>query len=1329
MDNEFEKKILRGAIKVVKFLIFGPLFWVIVAAVLITILLAAIKYYLTLDDSKYKNEDSSNVPYNAYKDISSVKVNEDGSITLDTSPQELWDKLVKANSRISTYLSGPKALAKMMNAELITQFPNTRSNPDEDIDWDAITDVNATTSQGIIKFKRNMISTRKNLSQDMLNQLTEEYEKYRKEAEEKKAAEKNDIDNSIKDIDKYTVRKNGDGSYNIGGATVPAGTSFDKVFDQCMQPNTTNKITIKRMYNSENIDGPSILIGAEEYYEGEPVGKTGKYSDASDILDMVEGRIGPITLKVEDNKEQGVYEVGNARIEKDFLPNIGAKLFGEKLGDKLVGEITIEKRSYGHLIFNGEDIEKSDEYSNYQDARKMFDKIVGPNLDKVREITKNRIEQANKQNEAIDTGDGASVSFADWMVSQDEGYIQDTDGLWHQESTTMTYASPKDFEKYIDDFKATHSEEAKKEMLSHYTIEKGNGTYSRYGGTIESGVSEGKALKSLKNVLFIGDSYTDRLRWVVNRKNLLTEANQKAFEGIPDENFKAVGSQHARYWLENWGQIDSMDESKIDGVIVLLGANDRESNDPNKSKMKELIDRLEAKFRGKPIYIQKVFPVGPQYTTMSIEEINRQIDEYNNVIKEYCDSIDGVYFIDTTTGYVKDGLLDPNLTADGLHINETDHDMWVQNILKNVVVASDTPEGKGSDDKSKDNKESDKETDKNKKEEDKKEKKSTTSSSGNVVGRNPEFGEGYLSPPSPYGQGCWGQCTWFAWGRFYEIYGYSPGFSGNGGTCVAELLKANGDKFYKSDKPVTGAVFSLYDYDECGHVGIVIDVDEDGEGYTVQEGNLDIVSNPWNEAINDWREMHYDSPAAQAGIYGGEIIFANPHDVPKIEGSSSAGSTSGGSKSSGSTHVVKIATYREVVTSYETNIPGESSYTTSRIDVITNTVDYQQMVKAYAMPFDYLWDLLTLTENEEFVMALVDLIYDSEIIFSVNDSLSTSTSTNAREYIERVVEGVINPGSSALDNIQTSDVRRYAVTTTVTTTLNTKVDVTKANVWIVEYNRDVNFKEQKVEKPTTQENELDDDRSKEIIKSEEKEESKETNRIEQKESVTTQTLIAEYCTEAPNVRPKIRQVFLKPNERGPDGFRYDEKNFVTLLLTYPAAKNAILDGASWLFEMLEQNDSTKDIFVDLTKYLLYATTKKDIYGVTEFDFSIYDPDKMQGVSSLDGEYKGNRIEVKIWCALRRAGYSEEATAGILGNIWQECKFDPADDNGFSIGIVQWETYRSDLEGYGEVTGKGWQDLDVQLNYLLAELSMKQGVLEGGYPRHPVLPEVGDYRSI
>ena len=62
---------------------------------------------------------------------------------------------MKNGSRVNEYLDGPEELLKMMNAEMITNYLDTRKDPTEPIDWKKINrDVNSKTVQGIIKLKR-----------------------------------------------------------------------------------------------------------------------------------------------------------------------------------------------------------------------------------------------------------------------------------------------------------------------------------------------------------------------------------------------------------------------------------------------------------------------------------------------------------------------------------------------------------------------------------------------------------------------------------------------------------------------------------------------------------------------------------------------------------------------------------------------------------------------------------------------------------------------------------------------------------------------------------------------------------------------------------------------------------------------------------------------------------------------------------------------------------------------------------------------------------------------------------------------------------------------
>ena len=67
------------------------------------------------------------------------------------------------------------------------------------------------------------------------------------------------------------------------------------------------------------------------------------------------------------------------------------------------------------------------------------------------------------------------------------------------------------------------------------------------------------------------------------------------------------------------------------------------------------------------------------------------------------------------------------------------------------------------------------------------------------------------------------QCTTFAWWRFYDTYGYDSGARGNGKGNAKEVVDANPDKFYLSNAPAPGAVFSQQNHN---HVGFIEKVDD-----------------------------------------------------------------------------------------------------------------------------------------------------------------------------------------------------------------------------------------------------------------------------------------------------------------------------------------------------------------------------------------------------------------------------------------------------------------------------------------------------------------------
>lgn len=110
---------------------------IIVLIFIFLLLIPAVVHMLTIDDGSYSADDDSNVPFvvdneyikNAKFDENGIhfekeEQQEDGTIVKKIlTPQDIWDDLTKANSCIEEYLHDADELAKLMNAQVITQFP------------------------------------------------------------------------------------------------------------------------------------------------------------------------------------------------------------------------------------------------------------------------------------------------------------------------------------------------------------------------------------------------------------------------------------------------------------------------------------------------------------------------------------------------------------------------------------------------------------------------------------------------------------------------------------------------------------------------------------------------------------------------------------------------------------------------------------------------------------------------------------------------------------------------------------------------------------------------------------------------------------------------------------------------------------------------------------------------------------------------------------------------------------------------------------------------------------------------------------------------------
>lgn len=176
--------------------------------------------------------------------------------------------------------------------------------------------------------------------------------------------------------------------------------------------------------------------------------------------------------------------------------------------------------------------------------------------------------------------------------------------------------------------------------------------------------------KNLNDFLFVGDSFTDRLRQVINSNN----------ESVY---IHAQSGSRPSYWLD---KVDDMpDKNNIDGISILIGVNGV-TVPTNIRDTKALINQLIVKYPDKTIYVQNVFPVGENFTGGNKTTYNKAIIDYNKQLKEFCDTKENVKIIDATSGFINNRGFLIN-TSDGLHIDDSSASKFYSNIFNSIKNA------------------------------------------------------------------------------------------------------------------------------------------------------------------------------------------------------------------------------------------------------------------------------------------------------------------------------------------------------------------------------------------------------------------------------------------------------------------------------------------------------------------------------------------------------------------------------------------------------------------------------------------------------------------
>lgn len=470
--------------------------------------------------------------------------------------------------------------------------------------------------------------------------------------------------------------------------------------------------------------------------------------------------------------------------------------------------------------------------------------------------------------------------------------------------------------------------------------------------------------------------------------------------------------------------------------------------------------------------------------------------------------------------------------------------------------------------------------------------------------------------------------------------------------------------------------------------------------------------------------------------------------------------------STGSKYYAKVATWNEITDTLTSTDPEVEEYNTTRHNMTSTRVNYQDLVSGYTMPFEYLWSFLVVGQEKEFVLELADLVYGSEIEITVHDNLTVNTNVNTDTYTEKTKiktdvtvgvtysetvsnsstngnssSGTVSNGNQNNNSSTNTTVTRHAtesgnfekelsadyktIHTVITKTNTLDVSLTKANVWIVEYTKDYAHQ---IPNPvnTVTDSPQDDVPYTDTPAKTEASDSEaglgeafrqqvQSNYESQYSNVSTRitNISSQYYYSTVNRNINInntmestKYVASPANIKEKTDPNSTEPNFVTIYMKKEHYKNAsnIHSATQWLFEIIEKNKSTSNM-VDLTKYLLYKATGED-YGITEFDFSIFDPSNFQSLSDQYGGVSNiGGIPGQVYDFLLSKGVPPVGAAAIMGNIEGESSFNPSAVNSLGCsGLCQWYKGRFDnLKSLASSKGTSWTDVDTQLEHLWHEL--------------------------
>lgn len=395
-------------------------------------------------------------------------------------------------------------------------------------------------------------------------------------------------------------------------------------------------------------------------------------------------------------------------------------------------------------------------------------------------------------------------------------------------------------------------------------------------------------------------------------------------------------------------------------------------------------------------------------------------------------------------------------------------------------------------------------------------------------------------------------------------------------------------------------------------------------------------------------------------------------------------------------------------------------------------IDYKSVISQYTTSMNFLVYLTIITQNPEFAAAVADLIKDSDIRITIMDKVTNTVTTEENSYTlhKKWIEEVEHvsydnwdtnkeyPHTSYTYEERTSKQNKTDTTeTTIISTIPVPA-VNYAKTWFSEQTIEYVKEDTPIQSGPNSTEPYDEDEP--PISRGDDEVTWKTNNVT---TITTTGNTSQYK------EVKRGEVIDRLGERG-DG----KKSFVGLLdvkfripnqtrgvLGKESAGFNLVSGADMLFHLLQKDPNSQNL-ENILRYALYKYTGKS-YGVTKLDLSMFD---ISDFSNFSGGVVGNSVEEKVWYSLRNMGLSEYAVAGVMGNIYGESGFRPdaiEGGSGEGHGLCQWSYgRRENLERYAESKGQTWDNVNIQVQYLMGELTEGGGA--NGFATYNLLNNKG-----